>query len=130
LTHILNWGQSAFVGQERFASLLNRQPDAFVPDLFESDRLARFIKGDCGYSSYSELREYGAEFACKKEFDTLGENRFIGDKITALHRFFPVFSSPEWDGKDVTVIHVVRNVLDVANSYQTRLENPNDRWTR
>ena len=128
LTDILNWSDSIFVGQERFAGLLNRHREEFVPELFALPRLAQFRNGDCDYPSYGAKNEYFTWYVNQKNFSKLDEYTSIGDKITNLYRHFDAFSGPAWAKRDVTVLHIVRNVLDVAASYQTRKHNPKDRW--
>lgn len=128
LAHILNWGDSIFVGQERFAVLLNREPAVFLPELFDMPRLARFEAGDCLYPSYGAMDEYFAWYAASKPFGELARMTRIGDKIPNLYAFFDVFSLPAWADCDVTVLHIVRNVFDVAASYQSRKLNPADGW--
>jgi hypothetical protein len=128
LAHILNWGDSTFVGQERFSVLLNKRTDAFVPGLFDMPRLARFEAGDCLYPSYGAKDEYFAWYAATKAFDRLDGMARIGDKIPNLYAYFDAFKAPAWEGCDVTVLHIVRNALDVAASFQSRKENPADGW--
>jgi hypothetical protein len=129
LAHILNWGDSIFIGQERFAVLLNRHRDAFTPGLFDMPRLARFEPDDCLYPSYGAMDEYFAWYAATKPFGGLDGMAHIGDKIPNLYGFFDVFKTPAWQGCDITVLHIVRNVLDVAASFQSRKENPADGWS-
>lgn len=128
LAHILNWGDSVFIGQERFAVLLNKYPDTFVPGLFNLPRLASFEPGDCLYPSYGNMDEYFAWYAAAKDFGELGRMALVGDKIPNLYAFFDVFKAPAWAGCDITVLHIVRNVIDVAASFQARKDNPADGW--
>jgi hypothetical protein len=128
LAHILNWSHEAFVGLERFASLLKRNPSMFSPQLFEKSRLLHFEPGDCGYSSYEAKADYSAWFVNPFNADRLDRLELVGDKITNLYSHFDQFSSLPWNSSEITILHIVRNVADVAASYQTRMLEPSDGW--
>ena len=128
LTTLLNWHPHVLLGQERFASLLNRIPAAFVPELFEPARFASVQRGDCGYDSL-ESSALVSPFARRKKFDDFRGYACLGDKIPKLYEKFDVFGGPAWAGRSVHVIHIVRDAFDVAASYETRSRNPGDRWT-
>jgi hypothetical protein len=128
LAQMLNWADEAFVGLERYQGLIANSPERFVPALFEQERLASFERGDCGYLSYAAKPEYNDWFANPKDFGMIGDLATVGDKITGLYRYFDVFRGPEWQDHDVTVLHIVRNVVDVASSYQSRKNNEKDGW--
>lgn len=128
LAHILNWSDAIFVGQERYTLLLNNNTMAFTPELFAARRLCHFQNGDCLYPSFGAMNEYFAWYANSKNFAGLDRMTWIGDKIPNLYAFFEVFNAPAWTGADVTVLHIVRNVLDVAASYHSRKQNPSDGW--
>lgn len=130
LTSILNWSDQAFVGQERYAGLMNRKPAQFLPIIFNYPRLLQFERGDCGYSSFEEKNEYNAWFANPKNFAKLDRMEYIGDKITNLYCFTNVFSTPPWAIRNVTILHIIRNIQDVAASYQTRKQDAKDAWSK
>jgi hypothetical protein len=130
LAHILNWSNDVFVGQERYGELLNKRPVSFTPGLFEAERLRRFEAGECGYASYEANGEYNAWYANNKLGVDFAAMKHVGDKIPELYKRFEVFSSPAWAGRDVTLLHIVRNVFDVAGSYQTRKLDTADGWQK
>lgn len=128
LTHMLNWADDAFVGQERYAMLFNKRPARFKPDLFEGERMARHEKGDCAKHQFD--RDLKSKHARPKDFEAIDSYGHRGDKITNLYTRFGMFGRGEWIEKDVTVLHIVRNLGDVAASYHTRKLNEGDRWSR
>lgn len=129
LAHILNWSSECLIGMERFDALFENNSDFFTPELFGNERFLRFDSGDCGYPSFSENKELSAWYANIKQFKDLDVYRYRGDKLTTLWRNFSVFDNDDWGRESVTLFHIVRNVYDVASSYQTRLENPDDGWS-
>ncbi len=128
LAHILNWSHEAFVGLERFASLLNRDPSMFIPELFEKPRLIHFAAGDCGYNSYEAKADYNAWYVNPFNADRLERLEQVGDKITNLYSHLGLFNCLPWNSCEITILHIVRNVTDVAASYQTRMLEPSDGW--
>lgn len=55
------------------------------------------------------------------------KSAYIGDKRPLLHYVLPQLLT-EMSTKSVTVFHILRSVAHIAESYQTRAENPNDNW--
>ena len=125
---LLNWSDEAFVALERYAPLVRRDPGALQPSLFEQARLHDFRHRECGYASFGSKLEYSDKLANPKDFGALGGYRFIGDKITHLFRRFALFDAPEWAGRDVTIVHVLRNLHSVVASYLARERNARDSW--
>lgn len=128
LAHILNWSDLVLIGQERYAALFNSTVEKFKPDLFSQARFFDFQKGDCS-SKIFESGEYSAWYANKKSMEDFNCAELYGDKITNLYSNFGVFDNADWAQSSVKVIHSVRNIFDVAASYQTRLLNPQDGWS-
>lgn len=128
VTTILNWSDEAFVCQERFAPLIGRKPHLFSPELYQVPRILRFEKADCGYRSFGEAKGYSIWYANSKRFDDPGSYPVIGDKITHLFRRFGLLEVGEWAREHVTLVHVVRNPLDVAASYAARYADATDDW--
>lgn len=128
LTTLLNWSGDVFIAQERYAPLVRRDPEALGPSLFEPERLRDFRPRECGYPSFASKREYWNGVANRKNFDALGEYRVIGDKITHLFRRFDRLEAPDWATEDVTIVHVVRNVVAVVASYLVRKQDTSDNW--
>lgn len=125
---LLNWSDSVFVAQERFAPLTRFHPEAFKPSLYTAARMLDFRPGECGYGAFQDKREYASRSANPKDFTALDSYPVIGDKITHLFRRFDMFGNAHWQDLDVSVVHMIRNVLDVAASYQTRKEDAQDAW--
>jgi hypothetical protein len=65
--------------------------------------------------------------APKNMLEKSQEVAIIGDKRPLLHYVLPQIFS-EMSAKSVTVFHILRSVAQIAESYQTRAENPNDNW--
>lgn len=129
LAHILNWAPNCFIGLERYGRLFDATPDIFVPELFNRDRLMHFDAGDCFYSSYETKPEYKDWYVSPNIIQNLPDARVLGDKIVTLWRNFDIFNDTAWGQSNVTVFHIVRNVFDVASSYQSRLKDSNDGWS-
>lgn len=125
---LLNWSDDVFVAQERFAPLTRFHPEAFKPSLYTPSRMLDFHPGECGYGAFEDKAEYRSSFANPKAFGSLGDYPVIGDKITHLFRRFGMFGNADWRDLDVAVVHMVRNVQDVAASYQTRKDDVGDAW--
>lgn len=125
---LLNWSDSVFVAQERFAPLTRFHPEAFKPSLYTASRMLDFRPGECGYGAFQDKKEYASRWANPKDFMALDSYPMIGDKITHLFRRFEMFGDAHWRGLDVAVVHMIRNVFDVAASYQTRKEDAHDAW--
>lgn len=128
LTTLLNWSDEAFVCQERFAPLIARKPHLFVPEMYHAPRILRFEKADCGYASFAEAKGYSSWYANPKRFDDPDSYSVIGDKITHLFRRFDLLERDAWAYEHVTLIHILRNPIDVANSYAVRHADPVDAW--
>lgn len=125
---ILNWSDSVFVAQEHYGPLIRRQPELFHPGLYTSPGLHGYVNGQNNYRDFASQGEYSAFYARPKRFDALDDYRFIGDKLIDLYRHFDVFMTPPWSGEKVVLIHLVRNIEDVAASYQTRNLDQTDNW--
>lgn len=125
---LLNWSDRVFVAQERFAPLTRFHPEEFKPSLYTPSRMLDFRPGECGYDAFEDKAEYRSRFANPKKFDSLEDYQVIGDKITHLFRRFSMFGNADWRDLDVAVVHMVRNVQDVAASYQTRKNDAGDAW--
>jgi hypothetical protein len=128
LTHVLNWSDLAFIGQERYAALFNSMPEKFKPVLFSRERFFDFQQGDCAFNDFISNGEYSAWYANKKEEEDFGRAEICGDKITNLYSNFKVFDNPGWEQANIQIVHSIRNLFDVAASYQTRMLNPKDGW--
>lgn len=128
LTTILNWAPRCFLGQERFNMLFNRDGASFTPSLFTPERIRTFMPMDCGYATFEAQPAYTSHFANKEALAKLEDAEVLGDKLISLWANFSALEAPAWDGKVVDVLHIVRDVRDVAESYQARFLNEADNW--
>jgi hypothetical protein len=129
LAYILNWAPQTFVGLERFAGLFETRRQDFTPALFEPARLDSFVAGDCDYASFQAKPEYALSCTNGNAVAGIPEARHIGDKNPNFWIGFDAFLAPAWAGSAIRIFHIVRNVADVAASYQTRFDDADDNWT-
>lgn len=129
MTHILNWHSDVLLGVERYAKLFGRNPNAMKRGLFRAERFANIRPTDCGYSSFETAREYNNRASRNIVPEDISMSAVVGDKITKLYKNFDVFEGEGWLGSDVTVLQIIRNVFDVARSYEARAQNSKDRWS-
>ncbi|AXI44591.1 hypothetical protein C1J03_00230 [Sulfitobacter sp. SK012] len=128
LTTLLNWAPQTFVGQERYNMLFNKDNSQLRPGLFDPERLRSFRDTDCGYTSYDQKPAYFNGAANLQAIENMDQAQVVGDKLISLWRNFSVFNAPHWANKDIQVIHIIRDVHDVAASYQARYQNAADGW--
>jgi hypothetical protein len=112
---ILNAHPRVAVGIERYGNRFFDQP--LTPDLFVSERFYDLQPGDTFYSSFDFSPIY------ERKRLAYADMLYVGDKIPMLYDRLDMirdgFSKPK-------VVFCVRNILDVASSFQTRLDNPED----
>lgn len=128
LAHILNWSDSVFVGLERYGSRIAHNPETFTPDLFTAQRLSRFVHGDCTYPDYASKPGYHRAHANAKDASRVARSTLVGDKVPALSRYVDAFHSAAWEGRDITLLVILRNVVEVAACYRKRKLRPSIAW--
>ena len=104
------------IGHERYGSYLGPE---FNEGLFTRERFFNFVSDprDANREKASYLEVVG------RNFDTA---TYIGDKIPLLYLAHSRVSAVFPNAKYVVIL---RNIVDICNSYKTRKENPNDNWT-
>ncbi|UJP04901.1 MAG: sulfotransferase [Nitrosomonas sp.] len=128
LTHIFNWHPSVLLGIERYSELFRINPKAMNTDLFSAQRFPEIRGGDCGYSSFEKMHEYSIHYGKPINPSDIASTPIVGDKITQLYNNFDVFEQGDWVKNNVTIVQIIRNVFDVARSYEARNNDPNDAW--
>jgi len=113
-----------FIGIERFGSLMARRNiGTLSAQHYQKGRFFDIQQGDTHYSDLSEFHAFRPYYpTAQNDYDNA---RLIGDKIPKLYTDFDQFGKRFPNAK---VIFIVRNVLDVCQSYQRRKENPSDNW--
>lgn len=124
LAEILNYNPNIVLGIERykFRFIGSRSP---LPDdpskLFDEDRFFSFDKEDTNILIDSgKYREVYSK--AKKRYQ---DATYVGDKIPGLYKRLPFLKK---NFSSCKVIYIVRNPILVAESWQTRADNPNDSW--
>jgi hypothetical protein len=104
------------LGMERYGSYLGAD---FNEGLFTKERFFDFDSDprDANRKNASYLE------AARRNFDTA---TYIGDKIPLLYLAHSRVSAVFPNAKYVVIL---RNIVDICNSYKTRKDNPNDSWT-
>ena len=103
------------MGMERYGGYLN---DEFGPQLFTKDRFFDFETDPRDKKSH---HPYYGELA-RTRYDTA---IYVGDKIPLIYLCFDQVTRVFPQAKFVVLL---RNILDICNSYQNRKENPRDDW--
>ena len=101
------------LGLERYILKTNRG-EAMTPELFGRDR---FFDLRARESIVDDLAKIAYYAKARARFDTA---EYVGDKQPGLYRGYPAI---EDNFADATVICIIRNIIDVAASYQKRAEN-------
>lgn len=127
---LLNWNDDVLVTQERYAPMFRERPHELLPELFTQERMADFRKGESGYTGFESMKEHTAHYANPKDFSAIASYPIRGDKITHLYRNLHVFDLDAWRGRDITIVHVIRNPVMVAYSFETRRQDSSDGWDR
>src|SRR5690606_33590584 len=67
----------------------------------------------------------------RKDFSAPGSYPIVGDKITLLDSRFDVFTGESWKQRDITILHILRPLHDVVQSYESRKADAADtNWQR
>ncbi len=118
LKTLLNGHQAIALGEERYGSRYDHA-EFLDPSLFEGDRFFRLMEGD---TFYPDLEAATPEFGALKS--RYGEAQYRGDKIPFLYRYLPRLLDTFQARARVVVS--IRNIFDVADSYNRRADNPAD----
>jgi len=104
------------MGMERYGSYLNGE---FGPHLFAKERFFNF---ESDPRDLNRSRTYYKDVA-EPHFDAA---TYIGDKIPLLYLEFDLVTKVYPDAKFVVLL---RNIVDICNSYQNRKNDPQDNWS-
>lgn len=109
------------LGVERYGNLFFKKN--LTKDLFEYDRFSILNNGDTFYSNLESFNPYYKDMENK-----FLNAEFVGDKIPLLYQCLDGLFEEIPDAK---VIFMVRNIFDVAASYEARADNEQDLdWRR
>lgn len=103
---------------ERFAFRAFRSHD-LDPNLFERARFFSLQKGDTFYSDWPEFVDIED---LESKYDAA---QFIGDKLPRLYKVWEQVAE-RFPGAHI--VFIVRNIFDVAASYNARAQNENDKY--
>ena len=113
---LLTADQRIVMGMERYGGYLN---DEFGPQLFTKER---FFDFESDPRDWKKSRPYYVEVA-EPFFET---SKYIGDKIPLLYLQFDRVTKAFPESKFIVLL---RNIVDICNSYQNRKDDPNDNWS-
>lgn len=109
------------LGVERYGTRFFQHK--LTPDLFEPERFARIEKGDTFYDDLDKFSPLYARILAR-----MPDATYVGDKIPMLYRKLDWLLESIPDAK---VIVMVRNIFDIAASYEERANNLADAsWDR
>jgi len=109
------------IGVERYGNLFFKSP--LTPDLFTSERFCTIMKGDTFYQDLVAFNPYYQNVA-----ERFANASYVGDKIPMLYNYLDRLFANIPDAK---VIFLLRNIIDVAASYEARANNVDDlSWKR
>ena len=126
LTQLLNWHPQISVGMERFGKLLDTNPQRFTPKIFGINRFFEIRPGDCFYDSF-EFRAYSQPYCSEFNRQKYQKSIYVGDKNPKLYEHFATVKENFAD-TGFKMIFILRDVYSVAESYNVRASNPDDKW--
>jgi hypothetical protein len=101
------------MGVERYVLLANQKKNGFSPNLFEKEK---FFDLQPRETFYTELNANGYYKIARERFD---DAQWVGDKIPHL---FQKYDDVNAAIPEAHYIFIVRNIIDVAGSYQKRAD--------
>ena len=104
------------LGMERHGSRL--RPEAFRTDLYEKSGFFDFET----YPNLARLADSYYANEAKQRFDSAV---YVGDKLPLLYKVYDFVSAVFPSAKTVILL---RNIFDICESYQARLEDAADNW--
>jgi hypothetical protein len=121
LTRILSAHGKIALGMERYKRLWRPERiHQITPDLFQKDRFFDFTRPLTNITPdlHEQWRRYYE--ALEAKYDNAA---YVGDKLTQLRvrELHPAFP-------DAKFIIIIRNVFEVAHSWERRAKKPTDRW--
>lgn len=115
---ILNCHRRICLTMERYSNRAFRSHD-LAADLFTEDRLFDLQPGDTFYPDWPHFVDIGL---LRRKF---ADAEYVGDK---LPRLYEVWNETAPNFPDAQYVVIVRNIFDVAMSYNARASDPDDRW--
>ena len=88
------------------------------PSLFARDRFFDLQNGDTFYKNLSDFNQYYQKASERFEYA-----EWVGDKAPQMYKQYETI---EKNFARAHIIFIVRNIIDVAASYQKRAQDPND----
>lgn len=126
LTQLLNWHPRVSIGMERFGMLLYRNSDLFNPTIFAHNRFFDIRKGDCFYDSF-EFKAYSDWYCSEFTREKYQKSVYVGDKNPKLYEYLNAVNK-NFVQTNFKIIFILRDIYSVAESYNVRANNPDDKW--
>ncbi|MEM9351298.1 MAG: sulfotransferase [Pseudomonadota bacterium] len=118
LRALLTLHPDTMIGQERYKRLWNKT--GIDPSHFEKDRFL-----DVTLEDTAEKQQDA--FSPREEWASRYDNAWIvGDKIPPIYRVYDMLWS---NFPGCRVLYIVRNPISVAESFDARVANPDDKWS-
>lgn len=120
LLHVLNAHPEVVVGMERYKRVVSGGIDRLGPELFTKERFFDFSDGETNQDP-EEAARWGVDYAAlEAKFDRA---TYVGDKMTtvrfdAVHQRLP----------GARFVFIVRDVDQVASSWDRRAQDTSDHW--
>jgi hypothetical protein len=105
------------LGVERYV-LFAYQKGKITPSLFQREKFFQIEKGETFYADLVGFNPYYE--TARDQYDRA---HIIGDKIPELYRDYPGINS---EFPDACILFIIRNIFDVAESYERRARDEND----
>lgn len=118
LHRVMQGDPRAFIGLERYVKFAQK-PRRFLPALFEPERFLRIEPGDTHYETLDRFPVH------RDAAERYPKASIVGDKIPMIA---PLYGQIAAHFPGARIVFIVRNILDVAASYNRRAANPEDRW--
>ncbi|GEM_PF-6402632 len=123
LTHLLNAHEQVCVGIERFKFRYLLEND-YSPEFLSRARFFRFEEADTNQLPARRPMLRDVYRTMEQKWDTA---RVVGDKVPDMA---PILEDFLEQNPDFKCIYILRNIKDVALSWQRRADRPRDRWPR
>jgi hypothetical protein len=104
------------LGMERHGSRLRKE--YFRPELYEKDHFFDF-------ETYPNLARVAAPYYAQEAYQRFESAVYVGDKLPLLFQSYKFFTRVFPDAK---LIVLLRNIFDICESYQARLDDAADNW--
>lgn len=116
MVHLLNADERIFVGMERYKYIQTKiTPNHFAPKVLMAPK-----KSETNLLGVNHFRYF------QEKWDS-GNLRFIGDKVPGYFRQIP-YLRDTFPGAQM--VFLLRDLEEVANSFNARAKNPEDIWPR